>query len=286
MDGAASRASQAACQEPAGKQNLFSMSVRPAAVAGLFYPDEPHELRSIIAACLKESVAQATPLVPKALIVPHAGYVYSGPVAASAYARLAPIRDQIRRVVLLGPAHRVAFHGIAVSSAYAFETPLGRVEIDQEALSHALTLPGVRVLDRAHTAEHSLEVQLPFLQTVLGEFRLTPFLVGDATPEEVANLIEALWNGDETLLLVSSDLSHYLSYEAARRIDRETTGAIERLAPEEIGYDQACGRLPVQGLLLAARRHGLRVTTLDLRNSGDTAGPRDSVVGYGAYALG
>ncbi|HTF34021.1 MAG TPA: AmmeMemoRadiSam system protein B [Myxococcota bacterium] len=263
------------------------MSVRPAAVAGLFYPDEPQELRSMIATCLHGAVVQTTqPLVPKALIVPHAGYVYSGPVAASAYARLAPLRERVRRVVLLGPAHRVGFHGIAASSADTFETPLGRVEIDRAAVSHALTLPRVRVFDRAHTDEHSLEVQLPFLQTVLGEFRLIPLLVGDATPDEVADVIEALWNGDETLLLVSSDLSHYLSYEMARRIDRETTGAIERLAPEEIGYDQACGRLPVQGLLLAARRHGLHVTTLDLRNSGDTAGPRDSVVGYGAYALG
>ncbi len=278
---------QAACQDPAGEQNLPTMSVRPAAVAGLFYPDEPQELRSMIATCLHGAVVQTTqPLVPKALIVPHAGYVYSGPVAASAYARLAPLRERVRRVVLLGPAHRVGFHGIAASSADTFETPLGRVEIDRAAVSHALTLPRVRVFDRAHTDEHSLEVQLPFLQTVLGEFRLIPLLVGDATPDEVADVIEALWNGDETLLLVSSDLSHYLSYEMARRIDRETTGAIERLAPEEIGYDQACGRLPVQGLLLAARRHGLHVTTLDLRNSGDTAGPRDSVVGYGAYALG
>jgi AmmeMemoRadiSam system protein B len=263
----------------------FAMSVRPAAVAGLFYPDEPRELKSMIASCLKQAVAETTPQTPKALIVPHAGYVYSGPVAASAYARLAPLRERVRRVVLLGPAHRVAFRGIAASSADAFETPLGRVEIDREALSEALTLPRVQILDRAHTHEHSLEVQLPFLQTVLREFRLVPLLVGDASPEEVAGVIEALWKGDETLRLVSSDLSHYLPYEEARRIDRETTGAIERLDPQEISYDQACGRLPVQGLLLAARRHGLRATTLDLRNSGDTAGSRDSVVGYGAYAF-
>ncbi|HBZ69678.1 MAG TPA: AmmeMemoRadiSam system protein B [Deltaproteobacteria bacterium] len=261
------------------------MSARPPAVAGLFYPDRPEELRSMIASCFEESVVQTTPLVPKALIVPHAGYIYSGPIAASAYARLAPLRDRVKRIVLFGPAHRVAFHGIAASSADAFETPLGRVEIDRTLVSQALALPGVRVLDRAHADEHSLEVQLPFLQTVLGDFRLVPLLVGEATPDEVADVVEALWDGEETLLLVSSDLSHYLSYEAARRIDQETTASIERLAPEEIGYDQACGRLPVQGLLLAARRHGLRATTLDLRNSGDTAGPRDSVVGYGAYAL-
>jgi len=286
MDAVLSLSRQAACQEPAGEQNVVRMSVRPPAVAGLFYPDEAQELRSLIATCLRErGVADTTPLIPKALIVPHAGYVFSGPVAASAYVHLASLRQRIRRVVLLGPAHRVAFHGLAVSSADAFETPLGRVEIDRAAVERALTLPGVRMLDRAHTHEHSLEVQLPFLQTVLGEFHLVPLLVGDATPDEVADVIEALWGGEETLLLVSSDLSHYLPYDAARRIDRETTAAIERLAPEEIGYDQACGRLPVQGLLLAARRRGLHITTLDLRNSGDTAGPRESVVGYGAYAL-
>jgi len=241
----------------------------------------------MVATCLRGVVAQTTqPLVPKALIVPHAGYVFSGPVAASAYIRLAALRERVRRVVLFGPAHRVAFRGIAVSSADAFETPLGRVEIDREAVSEALALPHVHILDRAHTEEHSLEVQLPFLQTVLGEFRLVPLLVGDATPQEVESVIETLWGGDETFLLVSSDLSHYLSYEAARRVDRETTRAIEQLDPEEIGYDQACGRVPVQGLLLAARRRGLRVTTLDLRNSGDTAGPRDTVVGYGAYVFG
>jgi AmmeMemoRadiSam system protein B len=261
------------------------MRVRPAAVAGLFYPDKPRELQSVIASCLRQGVAQTRQLVPKALIVPHAGYIYSGPVAGSAYACLAPLQERIRRVVLFGPAHRVAFPGIAGSSADAFETPLGRVEIDREVLSQVLALPGVRVLDAAHTPEHSLEVQLPFLQTVLPEFRLVPLLVGDASPDGISEVIDSLWNGDETLMLVSSDLSHYLSYEAARQIDLETTGAIERLAPEEIGYDQACGRLPMQGLLLSARRRGLRVTTLDVRNSGDTAGPRDSVVGYGSYAL-
>ena len=285
MDAAATLPRQVSCQDAPGEENVVAMSVRPAAVAGLFYPDEARELKAMIASCLTQGVAQTTARVPKALIVPHAGYVYSGPVAASAYARLAALRESVRRVVLLGPAHRVGFRGIAASSADAFETPLGRIEIDREALSQALTLPGVRVFDRAHTDEHSLEVQLPFLQTVLREFRLVPLLVGDASPEEVAAVIEALWNGNETLLLISSDLSHYLSYEEARRIDRETTGAIERLDPQGISYDQACGRLPVQGLLLAAQRRGLRVTTLDLRNSGDTAGPRDSVVGYGAYAL-
>jgi AmmeMemoRadiSam system protein B len=221
----------------------------------------------------------------KALVVPHAGYVYSGPVAASAYALLASLRDRIRRVVLLGPSHRVGFEGLAASSADAFETPLGRVEIDAEAVERALLLPQVRRLDAAHAQEHSLEVQLPFLQRVLSDFRLVPLVVGDATPAEVAEVIETLWGGAETLLVVSSDLSHYLPYEQAKALDRATTQAIENLDPEAIGEDQACGRLPVQGLLLAARRHGLHARTLDLRSSGDTAGSRDAVVGYGAYAF-
>ncbi len=254
------------------------------AVAGVFYPDDPEALRATVMTDLAR-VAHPSAKRPKALVVPHAGYVYSGPVAASAYAELRPLRQRVRRVVLLGPSHRVAFDGLAVSAADAFETPLGRVPVDREGVARALELSQVRTLDAAHAREHSLEVQLPFLQLALSDFALVPLVVGDATAAEVAEVIEALWGGDETLLLVSSDLSHYLSYEEGRKMDLATSDAIERLAPEDIGFDQACGRLPIQGLLLAARRHGLEVTTLDLRSSGDTAGGRDSVVGYGAYAF-
>jgi AmmeMemoRadiSam system protein B len=253
-------------------------------VAGLFYPGDRDELEAAVEAYLAAATADGRAL-PKAVIVPHAGFVYSGPVAATAYALLALLRDRVRRVVLFGPAHRVAFRGLATSSADAFETPLGSVALDREGVERALALPQVKALDAAHRAEHSLEVQLPFLQRVLPDFRLVPLVVGDATPAEVAEVMEALWGGDETLIVVSSDLSHYLPYADARALDRETSRAIEALLPEEIGHDQACGRLPVQGLLLAARRHGLRARTLDLRSSGDTAGPRDAVVGYGAYAL-
>ena len=263
----------------------MSLHVRQPAVAGLFYPADAQALRAAAEECLSHAPLRPVGEAPKALVVPHAGYVYSGPVAASAYALLAPLRDRVRRVVLLGPAHRVGFDGLAVSSAEAFETPLGQVEIDQEAVERALTLPQVRLLDAAHAQEHSLEVQIPFLQLMLSDFRLVPLVVGDATPAEVAEVIEVLWGGAETLVVVSSDLSHYLSYEEARSVDRATTQAIESLEPEAIGPDQACGRLPVQGLLLAAKRHGLHARTLDLRNSGDTAGSRDSVVGYGAYAF-
>jgi hypothetical protein len=258
--------------------------VRRPAVAGTFYPGSPEELAETVRACLAaaDSPEEAP---PKAIIAPHAGYVYSGPVAASAYSRLAPLRGRIARVVLLGPAHRVACRGLAAPGCEAFDTPLGRVTVDRQALDRALALPQVETNDLAHATEHSLEVHLPFLQTVLGPFELAPFVVGDAAPAEVAEVLELLWGGPETLLVVSSDLSHYHDYATARRMDAETTRAIEALDPDAIGYEQACGRIPVQGLLLAARRRSLCARAVDVRSSGDTAGSRDRVVGYGSYVL-
>ncbi len=260
--------------------------VRPPAVAGMFYPQDANELAHSIDRLLAEAATgTGTEPVPKAIIAPHAGYVYSGPVAARAYAPLAAARGRIRRVVLLGPAHRVPFRGLAVPGVAAFATPLGEIALDREAIATLAGLPQVGQLDEAHALEHSLEVQLPFLQRTLGDFRLVPIVVGDAGYEEVAEVLERLWDGPETLIVVSSDLSHYHDYDTARRMDQATSRAIEALAPDRIGFDQACGRIPVGGLLLAAARHGLNAETLDLRNSGDTAGPRDQVVGYGAYAF-
>lgn len=256
-------------------------SVRNPAVAGLFYPDDPRELHAMIADYLGS--ARAMGPVPKAIIAPHAGYVYSGPIAASAYARLTPARDRITRVLLLGPAHRVGFHGLALSSADYFLTPLGRIAADQEAVKKISRLSQVQVLDAAHAQEHSLEVHLPFLQEVLGEFSLVPLVVGDAEPGEVAEVLDLLWGGLETLIVISSDLSHYHDYQTAQKLDRATSRAIEQLRPEDIQYDHACGRNPVNGLLHVARRLGLKAKTIDLRNSGDTAGSHDRVVGYGAY---
>ncbi|HFD80846.1 MAG TPA: AmmeMemoRadiSam system protein B [Gammaproteobacteria bacterium] len=258
--------------------------IREPAVAGMFYPAEPEVLQQQIEVMLAQENPEQP--APKALIVPHAGYIYSGPVAASAYAQLIPVRERIERVVLLGPAHRVAFRGLAATSAQYFATPLGLVRIDHEAQDAILDLPQVHVLDEAHREEHSLEVQLPFLQVTLQkDFGLVPLVVGDARAEEVAEVLERLWDGPETLILISSDLSHYHDYETARRMDRATSAAIEQLNPQAIDHDQACGRTPVSGLLVAARHHHLGARTLDLRNSGDTAGPRDQVVGYGAYAF-
>ena len=241
-------------------------------------------MRALINGLLAQ-VPPATGPGPKALIAPHAGYLYSGPVAASAYAQFLPSRDQIRRVVLLGPSHYVAVEGLATCSAEAFATPLGLVPVDVEAVRRARALPQVRELDEAHEQEHSLEVQLPFLQTVLGDFTLVPLAVGDATPEEVGEVLETLWDGPETRFVISSDLSHYYDIQAARCLDAATAKAIEALKPDDVGEERACGRIPIRGLLQAARRHGLRARTVDLRNSGETAGPHDRVVGYGAFVF-
>lgn len=262
--------------------------IRPPAVAGAFYPADPATLTRDIQGYLDdvETVAPAAHgSAPKAIIVPHAGYVYSGPIAAAAYAKLAPFKDKISRVVLLGPCHRVAVSGIALSSADSFATPLGDVPIDHGADADLLALSQVQVFDATHEPEHSLEVQLPFLQSVLGDFKLLPMVVGDASPREVADVLQTVWGGEETLIVISSDLSHYLDYDTARTLDQQTCLAIEALDAQAIGDAQACGRMPVKGALEIAKRLGMSVETLDLRNSGDTAGPRNQVVGYGAWAF-
>lgn len=259
-------------------------SIRSPAVAGTFYPSNPDKLHHMLRGFLG-AVSGVGP-APKALIVPHAGYVYSGPVAATAYARLTQRADTIERVVLLGPSHRVAFSGLAVCDATGFSTPLGTVPVDPDGITRALELPYVHIIDEAHAFEHSLEVHVPFLQEVLKAFSLVPIVAGDATPEEVSQLLERLWGGEETLIVISSDLSHYHDYATAQRMDSATSRAIETLNYAAIDYESACGRVPVCGILHLARQRRLKVETIDLRNSGDTAGPRDNVVGYGAYVIG
>jgi AmmeMemoRadiSam system protein B len=258
-------------------------TIREPAVAGSFYPHDKRELRDMLSGFL--DAADSDHSQPRAIIVPHAGYIYSGPVAASAYAQLAAEKDQVRRVVLLGPSHRVPLRGLAASSADAFRTPLGDIPLDRQAIEHLLQLPQVAEYDEAHRLEHSLEVQLPFLQEVLGDFCLVPLVVGDATAQDVEEVLEAFWDDPATVFVISSDLSHYHDYQTARQLDARTSQAIEHLQPESIRYDDACGRNPVNGLLLLARHHQLQPKTLDLRNSGDTAGPRDQVVGYGAWVF-
>ena len=257
-------------------------TIRQAAVAGLFYPGTATELAHDVRAMLAD--APTAEVTPKALIAPHAGYIYSGPIAASAYATLENIAPHIRRVILLGPTHRVAVRGLALSGAEAFATPLGEVALDMEAAQAIAHLPQVVINPQAHAQEHALEVQLPFLQTILHDFKLLPLAVGMATPEEVAEVLELLWGGDETLIVISSDLSHYLPYELAQSTDRDTAQAVLHLQ-QPLSHEQACGGTPINGLILAARKHHLVPHLLDLRNSGDTAGSRDGVVGYAAFAF-
>lgn len=263
------------------------LSIRPPAVAGTFYPADPESLVEALDTSLAAAQAPAEgTAVPKALVVPHAGYVYSGPVAAFAYLRLAPGRSVIRRVVLLGPSHRVPVDGIAVPGSDAFATPLGLVPVAEEARRAVLALPNVAVDDLAHAAEHSLEVQLPFLQVVLESFEVLPLAVGRSRPEHVAAVLDAVWGGPETVVLASTDLSHYLGYEDAAVRDRRTAAAIAALEPEAIGDIDACGAYALRGLLYAAGARHLTVEQIDLRSSGDTAGDRRRVVGYGAFAIG
>ena len=264
------------------KANLSKSNVRPAAVAGLFYPEKSADLRSAVEAHLRGPRAPAR--TPKALIVPHAGYIYSGPVAGKAYASVKPRGRSLRRVVLLGPSHRTWFRGLAIPSVEAFETPLGPVPLDRDALAELRKLPGVVVSDEPHALEHSLEVQLPFIQLLAPAAKIVPIVAGQATPAEVDAVLDVLWGGDETLIVASSDLSHYNSYATAQTCDAATVQAILDCREDLKGH-QACGCVVINGLARAIRKRGLGPELLDLRNSGDTAGDKQRVVGYGAFGF-
>jgi AmmeMemoRadiSam system protein B len=262
------------------------MRVRLPVVAGRFYPSDPSQLRDLIESFLAAALPASGPDPPKALIVPHAGYVYSGPVAGFGYRWLIPWSTQIDRVVLLGTCHTPGVSGLAASSASAFLTPLGSVPVDRSAVERSLQFPQVQIHDVAQDRDHALEVQLPFLQVILQSFTIVPFLVGRADATVVADVLQHdLWDGEHTIFVVSSDLSHHHPYETARRLDQATAEAIERLDDAALSPRSACGRNAIAGLLCAARRHDLCCRTVDLRSSGDTAGPRERVVGYGAWVF-
>ena len=258
------------------------MTTRQPAVAGAFYPDSATVLDSFISELLNDSPQRS--LSPKVLIVPHAGYIYSGPTAATAYKLLEPLKNSVRRVVLLGPSHRVPFEGLALPDCEAFATPLGNIPLDTQTMQALSRFAQIQTLDSAHTQEHSLEVQCPFLQMILKNFKLIPIVVGDATPLAVAEVIDYLWGGPETLIIISSDLSHYHNYEEASYRDNLTVKAIEQLSANLTG-GQACGCYPLNGMMKVAQRRGMEVVTLDVCNSGDTAGDKDRVVGYGAFVI-
>ncbi|NMM44434.1 AmmeMemoRadiSam system protein B [Rhodospirillaceae bacterium KN72] len=263
--------------------------IRPAAVAGMFYPGDRQGLAQSVAGFVNDAAKRAgigpnSPIV-KAVIAPHAGYVYSGACAGEAYARLLPGRDAVTRVVLMGPCHRVALRGLATTAADLWQTPLGSVPIDREALDGLSDLPQVFAHDAAHKQEHSLEVHLPFLQTVFPKMKLVPFAVGQASAEDVAAVLDRLWGGPETRIVISSDLSHFLDYDACNALDAKTADAVERFDYAAIGRDQACGRIPMSGLLKLAPEKHLSIERVGLCNSGDTAGDKGRTVGYGAWVF-
>ena len=259
-------------------------TVRPPAVAGAFYPAERGRLDTEVRAYLDAAERVTLDFRPRIIIVPHAGYVYSGPVAATGY-RLLEDRGDLQRIVMLGPSHYVWFSGLTLPGVDYLETPLGDVAVDEPGAAAALASPLVVDSPAAHEREHSLEVQLPFLQIVAPGIPVVPMLTGDVDPVDVADVVDPLLD-DETLLLISSDLSHYHDYETARRLDAETVHAIEKFDSVALGRESACGRTGIQAALHIAKRRGYRMQTLDLRNSGDTAGPHDRVVGYGTFAFG
>ena len=256
---------------------------RQPAVAGTFYPANSQQLQQSVNRLLEDAKTQEPP--PKAIIAPHAGFVYSGAIAASAYSRLIQTRKTITQVILIGPSHRFAFNGLAISRSKSYSTPLGEIAVDTAAVNDIACLDFVEYVEQAHRYEHCLEVQLPFLQTVLDSFTIVPIVAGDATPEQVSTVLKMLWNGPQTLIVISSDLSHFHDYKTAQKIDQKTSEYIVDLQYEALGYESACGRIPIGGLLALAREKLFCVKSIDLRNSGDTAGDKNRVVGYGAYVV-
>ena len=257
---------------------------RHPAVAGLFYSDNAQQLRNDVHYYLSKSTTDQA-IAPKAMIVPHAGYIYSAQAAAEGYQLLTPYADTIQRVVLLGPSHRVGFYGLALPTHSSFSTPLGDINVDKKTADQLVESGLAIYFDEAHQLEHSLEVQLPFLQCVLHEFEIVPIVVGGSDAETVSKAIDTVWGGSETLIIVSSDLSHYHPYQQAQAMDQKTALAIEQFDDQNIHHDQACGATPVRGLLISAKRHGLHIQRIALCNSGDTAGEKDRVVGYGTFAF-
>ncbi len=262
------------------------MEIRNAIVAGKFYPDDPEELKKQIEKWLKN--CPNLKVKPKVIIAPHAGYIYSGLTAAKAFKQLENVKD-IENVILIGPAHRVGYKGIALSTAGYYQTPLGKVKLNSylaKSLAGDHHIPYVGYLDKAHLSEHSLEVEVPFLQTVLKkDFKLLPVVVGQVSFDEMAKFLNKVWGDKNTVIVISSDLSHYMPYNAANVIDAQTADAIETLQPFKLQEDCACGRIPIGGLLKIAQDKKMKVQRIDLNNSGDTAGDKEKVVGYGAWSF-
>jgi len=259
------------------------MNIRPAAVADIFYTANGTELAAQVSDFMDAD--EVTNIVPKALIVPHAGYIYSGGTAGKGFALVKKLTAAVNKIVLIGPCHRVWIQGLAIPDCQYFETPLGKIEVDSKTLNELVKFPQVTISDQAHAQEHSLEVQLPFLQSIFDQFKLIPLVAGEVSEDAFIEVLEYLWGGEETLIVISSDLSHFLDYDAAVAIDNKTSQAIESFEAGSINSDMACGSAGIKALLSLAKNKNLHVKTIHQCNSGDTAGDKDRVVGYGTYAI-
>lgn len=254
--------------------------IKKPAVAGAFYPDEPDILNNMVEH-LFDAITWAGSS-PKAIIAPHAGYIYSGIAAACAYQCL-EMMPYIKNIILVGPSHYIAFNGVAYSDYDTFITPLGELFVNTNLIQQIAKLPATQHFNDAFSREHCLEVQFPFLQKKLNEFTIVPLLVSGANKQTVASVLEALWGDKETLVIISSDLSHYHDYLTAQQLDSETSQAIVNLDADNIKEDSACGRIAIRGLLHLAKQKKMQAKKILQINSGDTAGDKQRVVGYGAY---
>lgn len=260
------------------------MIIRPPAVAGTLYDADTQRLLAQVESWLNEGVAKTTPKTPKALVVPHSGYHYSGKTAAAAYRLLEPVYDSIRRVVILGNSHRDTINGFALPGVDVFKTPLGDVKVDPHAVQHLLNEPDVQELPEAHRLEHSIEVQLPFLQTVLEDFVIVPLIVGNNDPKRVAELLKPLWGAEETLIVISTGLSRKRPQSEARSQDAHSAERIRKMKID-FSYPEACGFNALNGFLYLAKEKHLDSKCLALSTSADTNGLKDRVRGFGSFAF-
>jgi len=261
------------------------LTSRQASVAGSFYPKNPAQLKKTLTNLFNANedlnIDFQTPV--KAIIAPHAGYIYSGPIAAKAYSLVSTCIKGKNKITIIGPSHFVPFNGIALSTAEFFETPLGKIKVDHHAYELINRIPEVIYLDEAHAREHSIEVHLPFIQYLKKDVRIIPLAVGQTSYQKVAKVLEKFCEEKDNLIIISSDLSHYHAYGYAQKYDLQTALKIENYKCSQLGPNEACGYLAIAGLLKMAKDRKYKIKRIDLCNSGDTSGSKDTVVGYGSW---
>ena len=258
--------------------------IKQADVAGMFYPGEEASLRQMVDGFIQKALS--FDLRPRAIIAPHAGYIYSGSIAGTAYKTIAAVRDQIENVIIMSPAHRFYLRGIALHMADAFATPLGNIPVNIGIVKKIKQFSSVQWEERSFIQEHGLETHLPFIQRAFKPgIKIVPMIVGECQESEVAEILESVWEDPRNFVIISSDLSHFHSYADAKKLDRNTVDLIQNLDSQSLDTEFACGHYPICGLLNLARNRKLKIKALDIRSSGDTAGSKESVVGYGSFAV-